>query len=101
MLHLHNSTTSALSEDRETRIQTLLDQLRPAADQALRHMVEQLVDAPEQQLFGDLELRLRDQAHQLAATVHETGLHGRKKGGTVVPAVPVPTVSVRPVSSTT
>ena len=56
MLHLHNSTTSALSEDRETRIQTLLDQLRPAADQALRHMVEQLVDAPEQQLFGDLEL---------------------------------------------
>jgi hypothetical protein len=92
MLHIHTPATSDVSQDREARIQTLIDQLRPAADLALRHMAEELIDAPDRQLLGDVELRLRDHAHQLAATVHQTGLAGRKKGGTAVPASLVRTV---------
>lgn len=90
MLHTANSTPSATPEDREARIQTLMDQLRPASEQALRKMAEELVDAPDRQLFGGVELRLRDCAHELAATAHQTGLAGRKKGGIAAPASPAP-----------
>jgi hypothetical protein len=91
MLHIHNPASSDVSNDREIRIQALIDQLRPTADLALRQMAEELVDAPDRQLLGAVELRLRDHAHQLAATVHQTGLQGRKKGATAAPALPVPT----------
>jgi len=47
MLPILDSATSATSEDRETRIRTLMDQLRPAAEQTLRQMAEDLVDAPD------------------------------------------------------
>ena len=101
MLHLHDPAPSTTSEGRETRIRALMEQLRPAADQALRRMAEALVDAPDRQLFGDVELRLRDHAHQLAATAHQTGLDGRKKGGTAARASPAPAASARPSSSST
>ena len=91
MLTLHDPATSSTLEDRETRIRTVMDQLRPAAEQALRNMAEDLVDAPDRQLFGGVELRLRDHAHELAATAHQTVLEGRKKGGTAAPASPAPT----------
>ena len=90
MLHTPNSTPSATPEAREARIQALMEQLRPASEQALRKMAEQLVDAPDQELFRSAELRLRDHAHDLAATAHQTGLAGRKKGGTAAPAAPAP-----------
>jgi len=82
MLNTSASTTSATSEDRETRIQEVLAQLRPAAEQALRRMAEDVVDAPDAQLFGQLEYDLRDHAHALAAAAHQAGLDGRKKRGT-------------------
>lgn len=88
MLHTPNLTLSATPEDREARIQALMEQLRPASEQALRKMAEELVDAPDQELFRSAELRLRDCAHELAATAHQTGLEGRKKGGTAAPASP-------------
>jgi len=90
MLHTPNSTPSATREDREARIQALMEQLRPASEQALRKMAEQLVDAPDRELFRSAELRLRACAHELAATAHQTGLESRKKGGTVAPASPAP-----------
>jgi hypothetical protein len=89
MLHIPASTPSATPEDREARLQALMDQLRPACEQTLRRMAEELIDAPDRQLFGAVELRLRDQAHAFAATAHQTGLAGRKKGGTAAPASPV------------
>jgi hypothetical protein len=101
MLLLHEPAPLATPEDRETRIRALMDQLRPAADQALRRMAEELVDVPDRALFGDVELRLRDRAHALAAAAHQAGLEGRKKGGTAAPASPAPTASSRPASSTT
>jgi hypothetical protein len=79
MLYLNNPAPLPTSEDRERRIQALMDQLQPAAEAALRQMAEALVDATDRQLFGNVELRLRDQAHELAAFPHETGLPGRKK----------------------
>lgn len=101
MLHPHDSAPSRTSEDREARIRALMEQLRPAADTALRQMAEELVDAPDRGLFGDIELRLRDQGHALAAAAHQAGLEGRKKGGTAAPASPAPTASSRPASSST
>jgi hypothetical protein len=46
-------------------------------------MAERLVDLPEDQAFGQIEYDLRDLAHDLAATTHQTGLTaGKKKGYT-------------------
>ena len=100
-MHPAHSTPSATSQDREARIQDLMQRLRPAADQALRQMAERLVDAPDRQLFGDLELALRDLAHDLAATAHQTGLADRKKGGTKAPAASAPSAATTPSSKAT
>ena len=91
MLHRHNPAPYATSQDREARLRALLDQLRPAAEDARRRMAETLVDAPDQQLFRDVELRLRAQAHARAAAAQQTGLEGRKKGGITAPASSAPT----------
>src|SRR5262249_29906856 len=71
MLTAHASAPSSAPQDREARIATVMDQLRPAAEQALRRMAEDLVDAPDSQLFQGVELRLRDHAHELAAAAHQ------------------------------
>jgi hypothetical protein len=81
MLPQPPSPPSATADDRETRARALMDQLRPRVEQAVRRMAESLVDSSDAQLFGDLEFALRDQAHDLAAAAHQTGLHGRKKRG--------------------
>ena len=91
MLTPGDSTPSPTLLDREARIRAVMDQLRPAAEQFLRQAAEDLVDAPDRQLLRDVELRLRDRAHQLAARAHQAGLAGRKKGGTAAPAPPAPT----------
>ncbi len=80
MLPTTPSTPSATPDDREARIQALLARRRP--DNALRQMAEALVDAPHAQLFGDLELRLRDLGHDVANAAHQAGLDGRKKRAT-------------------
>lgn len=76
--------------DRQARIRALVEHLRPAADEALRQMAEQLVDRPDAELFGEVEYRLRDAAHDLAAAAHQAGLDARKKGGTAGPAPSAP-----------
>ena len=101
MLQSGLSTPSQTSQDREARIHDLLQQLRPDAEALLRQMAERLVDLPEHQSFGQIEYDLRDLAHQLAADVHQTGLHAGKKRATKVPAASVPTVKPTPVSSDT
>ena len=82
MLNPTSLSPSQTSEDREARIQALLDQRRPQADQALRAMAERLVDLPEDKAFGQIEYDLRDRAHGLAAASHQTGLGAGKKRGT-------------------
>ena len=86
MLPTQTSTTLTTLEERERRIQELAETLLPRLQQAARQMAEALVDLPDQQLLGDIESTLRDQAHQLASAVHQTGLQSRKKGATRGPA---------------
>jgi hypothetical protein len=78
MLTLHDPAPSSTPDDRETRIRALMEQLRPSAEQALRRMAEELVEAPDPALFRDAELRLRDCAHALATAAQQAGLEGRK-----------------------
>jgi hypothetical protein len=98
MLHTTASATSQTAQDREARIQDLLQQLRPEAEQRLRDMAERLVDLPEHQSFGQIEYDLRDWAHQLAADLHQTGLQAGKKRATKAPAASVCTVKATLVS---
>jgi hypothetical protein len=101
MLPVPAPAPSSTPDGREARIRALMQQLRPAAEQALRRMAEELVDAPDPELFRDAELRLRDRAHELAAAAHQAGLEGRKKGATAAPASPAPGACTPPASSTT
>src|SRR4051812_19739376 len=73
MLNPTASNPSQTPEDREARIQALLAQLRPNADQVLRQMAEHLVDLPQDKAFGQIEYDLRDLAHDLAASSHQAG----------------------------
>jgi hypothetical protein len=101
MLPQPPSPPSATADDRESRARALLEQLRPHVERAARRMAESLVDCPDAQLFGQLEFALRDQAHGLAAAAHQTGLHGRKKGGTGAAASPARAAAGPPSSSAT
>ena len=95
------SDASAAADDREARIQELLDRLQPHAQQALRRMAERLVDLPGGQAFGQVEYDLRDLAHELAAASHQAALEGGKKRGTPAPAPSAPTAGPTPASSST
>ena len=82
MLNAPAPSPSQIADDREARVQALLQRLRPRGEQILRHMAERLVDLPEGQAFGQVEYDLRDLAHELAATTHQAGLEAGKKRGT-------------------
>ena len=87
--------------DRQSRIEALLQQLRPNAEQLLRQMAERLVDLPEDKAFGQIEYDLRDLAHQLAAASHQAGLTAGKKRATKAPASPAPSAGKMPASRAT
>jgi hypothetical protein len=82
MLNTNTSAPSHTSDDRENRIQALITQLRPKADEVLRQMAERLVDLPQDKAFGQIEHDLRDLAHDLACSSHQTGLQAGKKRAT-------------------
>ena len=82
MLSNNDSATNNISDDRETRVQALLGQLQPKAEQVLRQIAERLVDLPEDKSFGQIEYDLRDLVHDLACSAHQTGLGAGKKRGT-------------------
>lgn len=87
--------------DREARIQAALDQLRPAAEGALRKMAEALVDRPDTELFRAVEIDLRDAAHDLATAAQQVAADGRKKGATSGRASSAPTADPMPGSTPT
>lgn len=101
MLDPSVSSTTATSNDRECRVQELISQLRPSAEQAIRAMAERLVDLPVEKSFGQIEYDLRDLAHDLASASHQAGLQAGKKGATKVPASPARTAGPTPASLTT
>ena len=101
MLSQNDSSTSPTSDSREARVQALLAQLQPDAEQILRQMAENLVDLPENKSFGQIEYTLRDLAHELASSCHQTGLQAGEKKATAAPVPSDPTASPTPASSTT
>jgi hypothetical protein len=101
MLNTIHSASSQICEDRETRIQALIEQLRAKGESVLRQMAERLVDLPEDKSFGQIEYDLRDLGHQLACDCHETGLKAGKKRATSVPARSARTAKATPASLAT
>jgi hypothetical protein len=90
------------SPDRQARLDALLQRLRPALEQAALDMAGELLDLPEEELFGRIEFALRDRAHRLATDVHQAGLDCRqKKTATTAPASSAPGVARTPSSTTT
>lgn len=82
MLAAPAPTTLKTAEDREARVQALLDTLRQQAEAPLRQMAERLIDLPDGQAFGQLEHDLGDLARAIAAAAHQAGLRAGKKGAT-------------------
>ena len=98
MLSEKNSSSSQSADDRESRVQQLVERLRTGSEDTLRQMAELLVDLPEEKSFGQIEYDLRDLAHQLASSVHQTGLEAGKKRATAVPPLSAPPASTMPAS---
>ena len=72
--------TPAVSEDRDSRRQRILELLR--GDPALERMADELAELPDDKAFGEIEYTLRDLGHELAAHAHQAGLDAGKKRGT-------------------
>ena len=66
---------------RQEQIESLLQQLRPKVDAALRRMVERAVDLPEAEEFGAVEYEFREAGLDLANEVRQASLVSRKKRG--------------------
>jgi hypothetical protein len=82
MLRTNGQAASQTSNDREKRVEALIEQLRPTTEAALRHLAERLVDLPEDKSFGQVEYDLRDLALGIARSAHQTGLKAGKKRAT-------------------
>jgi hypothetical protein len=96
-----NPSVSVSSDDRETRIRQLMEQLQPVLERRVRQMAEALTDTAPEQILGAVEYALRDQAHRLATEVHQVALDGDKKRGTTGPVACAPNAPATPGSSST
>jgi hypothetical protein len=77
-----STQSQAAATPREERIEALMQQLRPKVEEALRQMVERVVDVPEAEEFGAIEYEFRDAGLKLANEVRQADLASRKKRGT-------------------
>jgi hypothetical protein len=73
---------AAANETREERIESILKELRPKIDAAVRQLVERAVDVPEAEEFGAIDFEFRDAGQQLANDVRQASVASRKKRGT-------------------
>ena len=72
----------AANESREQRIESIMMELRPKIDEAVRKMVERAVDVPEREEFGAIDFEFRDAGQKLANDVRQASVASRKKRGT-------------------
>lgn len=82
---MSNEATSAsnqAAQQREHRRQQILAALRGDADAILERMADELVDLPDDKVFGTIEYTLRDLGHELACKAHQACLDTGKKRGT-------------------
>jgi len=76
------SLPQAANETREQRIESIMNELRPKIDEAVRQMVERAVDVPEAEEFGAIDFEFRDAGQQLANDIRQASMASRKKRGT-------------------
>jgi hypothetical protein len=69
-------------ETRAERIESIMKELRPKVEAAVRKMVERAVDVPEAEEFGAIDFEFRDAGQQLANEVRQASVVSRKKRGT-------------------
>lgn len=100
MLSEPTSATSQTSQGREERRQLFLQALRREADSVLQRMADELVDLPDDKVFGTIEYTLRDLSHELAAKALQAGAAGKKRA-TKARASSAPTARTTPASSAT
>jgi hypothetical protein len=72
----------ATDETREQRIESIMKELRPKIDEAVRQMVERAVDVPEAEEFGAIDFEFRDAGQKMANDVRQASVASRKKRGT-------------------
>jgi hypothetical protein len=101
MLNDSSSATHQTSQDREVRRQQLLQALHGQAAPLLERLADQLVDLPDDQVFGALEYTLRDLSHDFAAQAHQAGIDAGKKRATKAPALSARSAAKTPASSAT
>jgi hypothetical protein len=101
MLNESSSATTQTSQGREERRQQFLQALRREADRVLERLADELVDLPDDKVFGSIEYTLRDLSHELAARAHQAGVDAGKKRATKAPASSAPTAPPTPGSSAT
>ena len=76
------SLPSGAEQTREERIETILKELRPKIEAAVREMVEKAVDVSEAEEFGAIDFELRDAGLKLANDVRQASVASRKKRAT-------------------
>jgi hypothetical protein len=101
MLNESASTPSPASQGREERRQHFLQALRGQAERFLERLADELVDLPDDQVFGPIEYTLRDLCHDFATRAHQAGIAAGKKRATKAPAGSVRTARPTPASSAT
>jgi hypothetical protein len=74
------SATPQAQESPDQRRQRLRRQLLEQVLPLVEQMADTLADAPENEIFRSVEVRLRDLGQQVAARAQKTGLSDRKKG---------------------
>jgi hypothetical protein len=76
------SLPAVTEQTREERIETIIKELRPKIDAAIREMVERAVDVPEAEEFGAIDFEFRDAGLKLAKDVRQASVASRKKRAT-------------------
>ena len=101
MLNESTSVPNQTAQGREERRQQLLQALRGPADHLLERLADELVDLPDDKVFGAIETTLRDLGHDFATGAHQAGIEAGKKRGIGAPASSAPTARTTPASSAT
>ncbi len=101
MLNELVSAPHSISEGREARRQQFLQTLRGQAGPFLERLADELVDLPDDQVFGAIETILRDLCHDFATQAHQAGIAAGKKRGTKAPVSSARTARTMPASSAT
>jgi hypothetical protein len=76
------SLSAVTEQTREERVETIMNELRPKIEAAVREMVERAVDVPEAEEFGAIDFEFRDAGQKLANDVRQASVASRKKRAT-------------------